>query len=75
MLHSIEYFLRIFLAVYLYFRHTPIMFPKKSGKEKRKTTTVTLGVKKESWQNLRMEFVFMNLHQSMACHNRQYQRF
>ena len=44
-------FFRMFLTVYLYFRYTPIMFPKKcvldGGKEKRKTTRATLGVLKE----------------------------
>ena len=35
------------MAVYLNFRYTTIIFPKKSGKENRKTTRATLGVKKE----------------------------
>ena len=42
---------RFLLTAYLYFRYTPIMCPRKSardgGKESKKTTRATLGVKKE----------------------------
>ena len=47
-----NYFYAIYLTVYLYFMYTTIMFPRKStrdgGKEKRKTTRATLGVRKKS---------------------------
>ena len=76
--HSIEQFSWNLFDSYLYFRYTPIMFPKKSardsGEEKRKNKRATLGVRKEIIEEHDNVVHVSDLVSMYGMPSRQYQR-